>query len=134
MNSDRKTPIGKAVDSSFTDDDRPEVEGHRGARMNTPGLQDRVFFKHEDVESSAGAEVEGHRGARMNTPEPQDRVFFVDDEAGSTADAEVEGHRGVRMNTPEPQDRMFFAHDEAAVNSPEDDEPEVQGHRRPMLM
>lgn len=87
MNIDRKTPIGKAVDTSH-DDDRPEVEGH-GRKAFDP--MDRRAFGEQAAESEP--EVEGHR--RLN---PLDRKAFdaeqatpdeaPDDDAGS-----VEGIR-----------------------------------------
>jgi hypothetical protein len=83
MNIDRKTPIGKAVDTSH-DDDRPEVEGHK--RLSP---MDRRSFGEEAAVHEEDPEVEGHRRAAY----PLDRRSFGEEAAVHEEDPEVEGHR-----------------------------------------
>jgi hypothetical protein len=83
MNIDRKTPIGKAVDTSH-DDDRPEVEGHR--RVVNP--LDRKTFGEEATIPESEPEVEGHR----RVVNPLDRMTFGEEAAVPEEDPEVEGH------------------------------------------
>jgi hypothetical protein len=83
MNIDRKTPIGKAVDTSHGDD-RPEVEGHR--IMRDP--LDRKMFGEDATVPESEPEVEGHR----RLP-PMDRKMFGEEAAVPEEDPEVEGHR-----------------------------------------
>jgi hypothetical protein len=69
MNIDPKTPIGKVVDTSSTDLERPEVVGHQLSASDQDALQENVTS--EATEDSRG-EVEGHFRARLNHEQPRD--------------------------------------------------------------
>lgn len=86
MNIDRKTPIGKAVDTSH-DDDRPEVAGHRQAGNPL----ERKTFGEEAAVHEEDPEVEGHRQAGN----PLDRKTFGEEATVPESDPEVEGHRRI---------------------------------------
>jgi hypothetical protein len=77
MNIDRQTPIGKAVESPLSEDDRPEVEGHRRIYRMQEDAQQTGSFE-TDNEST---EVEGHR-----------HIHRMQEDVQDAEDPEVEGH------------------------------------------
>jgi hypothetical protein len=84
MNIDRKTPIGKAVQTDIEHDARPEVEGHvqAGLRDNN---RDRIQRATEETSPEADAEVENHRSFSA-------QIHDVPEGDGDDQEPEVEGH------------------------------------------